>query len=134
MPVVLIQTSRPKAKVLIEQIQAAGGLKAICFNPGEDPFTDITYDLGILQAGNGNLYLFGEFISDDPEHLEARKKWNQRCQKTNGYCGLIVARGLKGASRGNPQLRDIMALFEMKALEAKALGMGVLQLIPQFEF
>ena len=133
MPVVLIQTSRPKAKVLIEQIQAAGGLKAICFNPGEDPFTDITYDLGILQAGNGNLYLFGEFIRDDPEHLEARKKWNQRCQKTNGYCGLIVARGLKGASRGNPQLRDIMALFEMKALEAKALGMGVLQLIPQFE-
>ncbi|MGK7876421.1 MAG: hypothetical protein AB4426_24930 [Xenococcaceae cyanobacterium] len=134
MPVILIQTSRPKAKVLIENIQTAGGLKAICFNPGEDPFRDINYDLGILQTGNGNLYIFGEFIRDDPDHARARKKWNQRCQQTNGYCGLIVAMGVTGASRGNPQLRDMMALFETKALEAKELGMGILQLMPQFDF
>jgi hypothetical protein len=132
MPVILIQTSRPKAKTLIETLKNDGGLQSICFNPGEDPFTGINYDLGIFQTSQGNYYIFGEFISDDPEHVQARSKWNRRCQKTNGYCGLIVAMGATGTSRGNPQLPDMMALFETKALDAKELAMGVLQLMPQF--
>ncbi|MEC4985262.1 MAG: hypothetical protein SAJ37_02455 [Oscillatoria sp. PMC 1068.18] len=134
MPIVLIQTSRPKAKLLSEKIQADGGLKAICFNPGEDPFTEMNYDLGILQTGKGNLFLFGEFIGDDPTHLKARKQWNRRCLQTQGYCGLVIAGGLTGAARGNPQLRDTIALFEAKAISAEELGMGVLQLMPMLDF
>jgi hypothetical protein len=134
MPVVLIQTTRPKAKALIEQIQTDGGLKGICFNPGEDPFEGENYDLGILQTENSSLYLFGEFPEADPTHVAARKKWDQRCKKINGHCGLIIAKGLTGASRGNPQPRDMMALFEARSLSAKELGLGMLQLIPQFEF
>ncbi|MGK7913985.1 MAG: hypothetical protein AB4038_00320 [Prochloraceae cyanobacterium] len=132
LPVILIQTTRPKAKILIETLQAAGGLKGICFNPGEDPFTGIDYELGILQTGNGNLYLFGEFSREDLEITEAMRKWNKRCQKTSDYCGLIVAMGVTGASRGHPQPRDMMALFEAKMLSTKQLGMGVLQLMPEF--
>ncbi len=133
-PVVVIQTSRPKAKAMIEQIKSDGGLKAICFNPGEDPFLDISYDLGILQTNNGNLYLFGEFLDEDPEHIQARQQWEKRCQKTQGYCALIVAMGLTGASSGNPQLKDMLALFEAKALSPEDLGMGILQLMPQLDF
>ena len=133
MPVILIQTTRPKAKVLIEQIQTAGGLKGICFNPGEDPFEGERYDLGILQTENSNLYLFGEFPEADPTHASARKKWEQRCKKIKGYCALIIAKGLTGATRGNPQPRDMMAFFEAKALSARELGLGMLQLMPQFE-
>ncbi len=133
LPVILIQTSRPKAKVVIEVIQAAGGLKGICFNPGADPFEGERYDLGILQTKNGERFLFGEFLDDDPVHAAARKKWNERCKNTKGYCGLIVARGLMGATRGNPQLRDMMALFEARSLSPKDLGIGTLQLIPQFD-
>ncbi|MBD2775510.1 DUF6930 domain-containing protein [Iningainema tapete] len=131
LPVILIQTSRPKAKTVIENIEEAGGLKAICFNPGADPMDDKHYDLGLLQTENGELFLFGEFEDDDPVHVEARKKWNQRCKNTQGYCGLIIAKGLTGASRGNPQLRDMMALFEAKSLSPKDLGIGILQLMPQ---
>ncbi len=134
LPVILIQTSRPKAKELIEKIQGAGGLKGVCFNPGEDPEEGDLYDLGILQTENGNMYLFGEFTGDDPVHIEARRKWDQRCQKTKGYCGVIIARGLKGASKGNPQLGDMMALFEARSLSSEELGLGMLQLIPQFGF
>ncbi|NES80130.1 MAG: hypothetical protein F6K10_00620 [Moorea sp. SIO2B7] len=134
MPVILIQTSRPKAKIMIEKLQNAGGVRGICFNPGEDPFTNITYDLGILQAGDGDLYILAEFISDDSDHVKARKKWDQRSKNIKGYCGLIIARGIKGASRGNPQLSDMMALFETKSINPKDLGMGVLQLMPQFDF
>ncbi|MDB9349952.1 DUF6930 domain-containing protein [Nodularia spumigena] len=131
LPVILIQTSRPKAKIVIENIAAAGGLKAICFNPGADPFDGDRYDLGLLQTEDGELFLFGEFLDDDPTHREARQKWNQRCKNTKGYCGLIIAKGLTGSSRGNPQLRDMMALFEARSLSPKDLGLGTLQLMPQ---
>ncbi|MBP5973316.1 hypothetical protein HW132_11365 [Brasilonema sp. CT11] len=134
LPVILIQTSRPKAKTVISNIEQAGGLKAICFNPGADPFDGTRYDLGLLQTENGELFLFGEFEDDDPIHVEARKKWNQRCKNTNGYCGLIIAKGLTGASRGNPQLRDMMALFEAQFLSPKDLGLGTLQLMPELQF
>ena len=127
-PVVMIQTSRPKAKTLIDDLKTAGGLQAICFNPGADAFGSDCYDLGLLQTGNGDLHLFGEFGDDDPAHIAARKKWDQRCKKTNGYCGLIIAKGLTGASRGNPQVKDMVALFEARSLTSKDLGLGTLQL------
>jgi hypothetical protein len=133
MPVVLIQTTRPKAKALIEQIKIAGGLKAICFNPGEDPFEGERYDLGILQTENSNLYLFGEFPEADPTHVSARKKWEQRSKKIKGYCGLIIAKGLSGSARGNPKPSDMMAFYEARSLSARELGLGMLQLMPQFE-
>jgi hypothetical protein len=134
LPVILIQTSRPRAKTVIENLEAAGGLKAICFNPGADPFDGNNYDLGLLQTHNDELFLFGEFLDDDPIHVEARRKWNQRCKNTKGCCGLIIAKGLTGSSRGNPQLRDMMALFEARSLSPKELGIGTLQLVPQLQF
>ncbi|MEB3357519.1 MAG: hypothetical protein VKK04_12395 [Synechococcales bacterium] len=132
-PIVLIQTSRPKALTMIEEIEAAGGLAGICFNPGEDPFGGDLYDLGIFQTHNGEFHLFGEFNDADPVHINARKKWDQRCKKTKGHCGLIIARGLKGASRGNPKLTDMMALFEVRSLSSEDLGLGPLQLVPRIE-
>jgi len=132
LPVVMIQTSHPKAKTMIQDLKEAGGVKAICFNPGEDPFQDEQYDLGILQAENKELYLFGEFNEGDPVHQEARKKWEERCQLTKGWCGLIIAKGLMGASRGQPQFKDMIALFEVRWLPAKDLGIGPLQLMPMF--
>ncbi len=128
LPVIMIQTSRPKAKTLIQNLKEAGGLQGICFNPGEDPYGGDHYDLGLLQAGSGDLYLFGEFSEEDPTHAAARKKWEQRCKKTKGYCGLIIAKGLTGASRGKPKLGDMIGLFEARALSPKDLGLGTLQL------
>lgn len=80
-----------------------------------------------------NCFFFGEFLDEDPVHVAARKKWKERCKNTNGYCGLIISRGLMGASRGQPQLRDMMALFEARSLSPKDLGIGMLQLMPQLE-
>ncbi|MEM7726477.1 MAG: hypothetical protein AAF208_08910 [Cyanobacteria bacterium P01_A01_bin.45] len=129
LPVILVQTSRPKAKVIIEKIEQAKGLRGICFNPGADPDHGDRYDLGLLQTKNSELFLFGEFADSDPTHTEAREKWDKRCNNTKGYCGLIIARGLTGAARGNPQLKDMMALFEARFLTPKDLGLGTFQLV-----
>lgn len=134
LPVIVVQTSRPKAKVMIEQIQNSGGLKGICFNPGEDPLEGELYDLGIFQTEDGSMFMFGEFMKDEPLHKAARKKWDQRCKKTQGYCGLLIAKGLTGASRGKPQAGDMMALLEARSLSVQELGLGLLQLMPNFDF
>lgn len=133
LPVILIQTSRPKAMTIITAIQEAGGIKGIGFNPGADPFEGESYDLGVLKTENSEMFLFGEFLDQDPVHVAARLKWDERCKHTHGYCGLIIARGLMGASRGQPHLKDMMALFEGQSLSPKELGIGTLQLMPQFE-
>jgi hypothetical protein len=134
LPVFLVQTSRPKAKTLIDRLQQMGGLQGLGFNSGENPMLDEVYDLGFLQTVNGDLHLCGEFLADDPNHVNARKKWERRCKKTQGYCGLVIARGSTGASRGQPQLKDMVALYEVPLVSPEELGLGMLQLMPRFNF
>ena len=134
LPAIFVQTTRPKAKELIAKIKDAGGLKAVCFNPGQDPFSGESYDLGMLQTGDNELHIFAEYSQEVTQQVQAIKKWHQRCQKTKGCCGLVVAMGAKGSNRGNPQPKDILALFEVKAINGADLGMGTLQLMPNFEF
>jgi hypothetical protein len=133
LPVILIQTTRPKAQEIVERIQQAGGLQGICFNAGEDPSNGDMLDLGILQLADGEMQLFGEFYHDSAVHIEARKKWNQRSKNTKGYCGLVIAQGVTGKARGNPGVRETIALLETKSLSDGELGLGMLQFLPQFE-
>ena len=132
LPSVFIQTTRSKAKDLIFKIEKAGGLKALCFNPGHDPFNNEVYDLGILQTQDSELHIFVEY-PQDVEHQIVLEEWYQRSKQTKGYCGLVIAMGATGASRGNPQPKDMLALFEVRAINGVELGMGVLQLMPNFE-
>ena len=132
LPAIIIQTTRAKAKLLIENIENAGGIEAICFNPGEDPLTGTNYDLGIIKTGNGDLYLFEEFEKQDPNYLKAFQKWDKSIQQNQGYCGVIVAMGATGNSRGNPKIKDMIGLLEAKVISSQQLGMGVLQLMPEY--
>ncbi|MBW4551176.1 MAG: hypothetical protein KME35_08720 [Aphanocapsa sp. GSE-SYN-MK-11-07L] len=127
-PIILIQTSQPKAKRLIEQIEASGGIQAAFFQTGLNPFSGDRFDLGILSTQAGQMELFGEFEADDPVHIKARKKWDQRCKKTGGWCGLVIAKGVTGVARGNPSLRDLIALYEMPCTAPT--GLGTLTLMP----
>ena len=38
--------------------------------------------------------------------------------------------GLTGASRGQPQFKDMMALLEVRSIPPQELGLGSLQLMP----
>jgi hypothetical protein len=116
LPIILVQTTRPKAQETIERIQQAGGLQGICFNAGEDSETGVTYDLGILQLADGEMQLFGEFYNDSAIHVEARQKWQQRSEQAQGYCGLVIAKGLTGKARGNPGIEEMIAFLETKSL------------------
>jgi len=134
LPVLMLQTTRPKANVIIVKIEADGGLEGIIFNLGENPFTENTYDIAILKMQNQNMYIFRDFAADDPVHIKARKNWDQRCQKTKGGCGLIIATGFTGASRGNPQTKDMFAILETRYITEKELGIGKLQMMMEMDW
>ncbi|MDY6940006.1 MAG: hypothetical protein SWY16_20425 [Cyanobacteriota bacterium] len=134
LPVLTIQTTRPKAKQTIEEIETAGGLQGICFNPGENPLEGEVYDLGILQTHDDRLHLFGEFDREDPVYIQARQRWDAALKETQGYCGVTIAMGATGATRGNPKPKDIMALFAVRAITPKDLGLGPLQLMPTISY
>ncbi len=133
LPSILVQTSRPKAMAMIEKIRAAGGLKGICFNPGRDPFTDEGYDLGLLQTEDQALYLFAEYFRTNTRQSSALTKWQQTCADISGYCGLIITMGVTGASKGNPKPKDMLAVFETRAIAGEEIGLGVLQLMPDLD-
>lgn len=122
-PVVIIQTSRPKATALVQRIKAMDGIQAMCFNPGHDPFNQLTFQLGIWQAGDSSLHLFHEYDVNDRHHRQALDKWQQQQLKSQGCCGIMIAGGVTGQNRGNPQAKDIVAFLEVGFCEPESLNL-----------
>ena len=131
LPAIFIQTSRPKAKKIIDTIIGAGGLKSICFNPGSDPSSEENYELGLFQTTNRDLYIFAEYSFDAQKQKKIIQKWHQNCQKSDGYCSLVISMGITGVNRGNPKLKDMLAIFETKTISVEELGIGVLHLMSE---
>jgi hypothetical protein len=126
LPIIIVQTSKSKAEFLIEKLKEENGVKGFAFNPLQNPFTDEEYDLGIIQTNKGSLHLLSEFDQDD----DGLEDWWKLCHKCNNSMAIIVAMGVTGASKGHPQLKHILGVFETKGISSKDLGMGLLQLMP----
>ncbi|HEY9738431.1 MAG TPA: hypothetical protein V6D06_19190, partial [Trichocoleus sp.] len=128
LPVVLIQTSRPKAQALIEDLKQAGGVSAVCFNQGRDLLSGESYELGLLQTRNGEFHLFAEYQPSDLADKRTLKRWQTWRQEFDQACGVVIAGGVTGTSKGQPQIKDLYALFETKAQTSEELGLPPLQL------
>jgi hypothetical protein len=133
LPTIIIQTTRPKAKVLIEKIKEEGGIKGIAFNPGNDPYEELDYELGIMQTPKNNLYIFAQLIKDDSNLYQGMRIWQKRAKKINNRCAVLIATGASGSSRHNPQLKDMIALFETNLVSNKDLGLGTLTLESEWD-
>ncbi len=133
LPAVVVQTSRPKAKTLIARLNQARGLEGIGFNPGVDPLARAAYDLGLLRLADGSLQLLAEFGAERSDHIRAKQLWYERGTRVAGACVLIVASGATGRARGNPGLREMMAVFEARVLQPEDFGLGTLHLMPQID-
>lgn len=128
LPVVLIQTSRPKAKTLIQQLQQAQGVQAVCFNPGNDPFSGEAFELGLLQTGDGELHLFAEYETNGSTDRHLLDRWNAWQSECKGACAVVIASGITGNSKGKPGVKDILAVFEARCKTPKDLHLPPLML------
>ncbi|MEM6452493.1 MAG: hypothetical protein AAF703_19525 [Cyanobacteria bacterium P01_D01_bin.105] len=122
-PVLTIQTTRPKARTLLNRIQSEGGIQSICFNSGSDPISGQVFKIGILQTVQGYLHLFNEYEIDNPTDSRSLEKWEQGRAKNGSCCGLIIATGATGLQRGRPTLKEVIAFFEMLAQHPEDLGL-----------
>jgi hypothetical protein len=127
-PTVIIQTSRPKAKTLVSQLQAAQGINAVCFNPGRDPMAGEVFHLGLLQTGDGEFHLFVEFSGTDPQERKVVERWESWRKGLGERCIVMVASGVTGANRGRPSIRDAIAIFETRMCAPADLNLPPLQM------
>lgn len=125
-PILTIQTTRPKARSLLNRIQSEGGIQSICFNPGNDPISGQIFKVGILQTAKGYLHLFNEYEIDNPTDSHSLEKWEKGSAQNHRCCGLIIATGATGIQRGRPTLKEIIAFFEMPAQTPDDLGLAPL--------
>jgi hypothetical protein len=128
LPVVLIQTSRPKGKTLVRHLQQAQGVRSVCFNRGNDPLNGLGFELGLLQTGDHELHLFAEYETHSLGDRKILDRWQQWQQASGGMCGVVVAGGVTGSAKGNPQLKDIIAVFEAQHRTSKELNLPPLML------
>ncbi|MEL7316992.1 MAG: hypothetical protein AAFN08_18940, partial [Cyanobacteria bacterium J06559_3] len=128
LPVIVIQTSRPKAQTLASQLQAAKGIQSICFSPGLDPMTGDGLHLGLMQTGDGDFHLFIEFLRDDPQDKQLLDQWRQWCEQSEGLCGVMIASGVTGAAKGKPGIRETVAFFEARLQTPEELNLPPLQM------
>ena len=135
LPVVLIQTSRPKGKTLIQHLQQAQGVEAVCFNPGSDPFNGVGFELGLIQTGDQELHLFAEYETNSPTDRQLLERWWQWQAASDGRCGVVIAGGVTGSAKGNPGLKDIIGVFETRCRNSKDLNLPplLLQYMADFE-
>jgi len=128
LPVITIQTSRPKAQTLSSQLRAAEGIQAVCFTPGLDPMTGDTLQIGLLHTGDGDFHLFIEFLGDDPQDSKLLREWQELCQQSDGTCGVLIAGGATGAARGKPGAKEAIAFFETSLKTSEELNLPPLQM------
>lgn len=124
LPILIVQTTRPKAIALAQRIQQAGGLRGICFNLDDNLLADdFDAELGLIQLADGNMQIFGD---RSEIHVTDWKKWERSRQQSQGYCGLAIAQGLTGKARGKPSIRQILTLLETQYLVEADLPLGML--------
>jgi hypothetical protein len=127
MPVAIVQTTRPKAKILLEELQAEGGLRSVCFQLAPDDRGDI-YNFGVLQTANSNIHLLTRYnLLRQPDRVTEMKQWQEGYDRSKGYCALIVATGASGSSKKNPQLKDMVGLFIAKVVTVEELSVNMMK-------
>lgn len=127
LPIFLIQTTRPKVKAMMDQLTEAQdpagmGFQSLKVNHG------MGMRLGILRTGCGQHRIIQVVEGQDFQEREAYMKWRQRCEQTEQRCGLLLADGATGRNGGNPQLKNLVVLYEMAALDEQALSRAMNQL------
>lgn len=127
-PIIVLQTTRPRAQIIINELIDDNGIINVTFNKGYDPYEEVDYTLGILQTEEENLYMFAQIQHDNEndDFIEELGLWQKNVAKYNNYCGIVIAMGAKGSSRGNPQPKDILHLFYGELIDSEKMGFGKL--------
>ncbi|WP_069791041.1 DUF6930 domain-containing protein [Cyanobacterium sp. IPPAS B-1200] len=127
-PVIIIQTTRPKGKLVVEQLIKEEGIEYLFFTSGEDPFYGGTFDLPMIKTQGGINHVIAEIEQEGENFANTVKKWSQKTKKWQGKCGVAIAMGSTGVNRGSPKEQHILAFFATDLVSKEKAGLDKLVL------
>ncbi|AFZ46500.1 hypothetical protein Cyast_0521 [Cyanobacterium stanieri PCC 7202] len=127
-PAVVVQTTRPKGKLIVEQLINEEGIEHLFFTVGEDLFDGETFDLPIITTRAGVNHVIAEIVKEDSRFSDAVKKWSKEIKNWQGKCGFAIAMGVTGVNKGKPREQHILAFFVTDFVSKEEAGLEKLVL------
>lgn len=134
LPIIVIQSTRPKIKDIINTLNSQGGIKHICFSVGTSIYDD-DCTVGLLQTHqcqDNEFYILCNFPDDDSGYAQYHRNWQKQLSKIKGYCGIIFAMGITGANRGQPHFKDFLGFYLVRAINPAKLDVEELGIVTHF--
>lgn len=119
-PTFVIQNTRGKIKEIIDNLAEEDGIEFISFVVGNDDDQKVCFV--VIQTYEEEYYLLSQ-ISFDARFEKALTKWQEKVEEFDGCCAVVFAMGVTGASKGNPDIKDILGFFETTLISAEEAGL-----------
>lgn len=123
MPLLQIQTSKPKAQAIARAIDLGGGVDCISFLKGVHPLsTTPTVIIVALRFVNDKSCWHMAIDYEPGPSQSGRDRWLKLIAENQGRCSLALYSGVSGKHQGNPTLRELVMLYETEFHSSAELG------------
>ncbi|MBF2057858.1 MAG: hypothetical protein IGQ45_11735 [Cyanobacterium sp. T60_A2020_053] len=119
-PTFMVQNTRGKIKEIIDVLAEDDGIESLCFALGNHDGEKVC--LVVIQTYEDEYYLLSE-INCDARFMKALNKWQEKVEEFDGCCAVAFAMGVTGASKGNPEMKDILGFFETTMISVEDAGL-----------
>ncbi|MGY6529262.1 MAG: DUF6930 domain-containing protein [Cyanobacterium sp.] len=125
-PVFIIQTTRPKGKLIVEKLKEENGIEHLFFTSGENPYFDEIVELPMIKTYAGINHIIAEIEAEGSTFTDIVKKWSQKTKSWQGKCAIAIAMGATGVNKGNPKERHILGFFATDLVSKHQAGLDKL--------
>jgi hypothetical protein len=128
MPLLRIQTSKPKAQAIAAMIEQGAGLDCLAFLDAVMPLGRGSRAVILsLRLHDQNWQMVMDY--QDGEMQVVRDRWLAPMAEHQGRCALGLYSGVSGKNQGNPTVRELVMLYETRFLSMKELGLPSLTIL-----
>jgi hypothetical protein len=126
MPILRIQTSKPKAQAIAAMIDRGGGPDCLAFLDASNPFGLGSTVILFLRLQDQSWQMVINYQAGEMQ--VPRDRWLACIAENQGRCVLALYSGVSGKNRGQPTERELVMLYETRLLSMKDLGLSPLTL------
>ncbi|MDG2989444.1 hypothetical protein L3556_00640 [Candidatus Synechococcus calcipolaris G9] len=116
MATLIIQTSQPKVRTMVQTLATGDGLNWVQIVKSDASLHESPKHILMLQTSGGEFIYCNEYDPEDKGYMKVFKQWDKLCRKSGGWCVVLLASGITGKGRMNPQFSDLWAFLEVPYL------------------
>ncbi|MBE9223491.1 hypothetical protein IQ215_12365 [Cyanobacterium stanieri LEGE 03274] len=122
-PVIIIQTTRPKGKLIVQELIQQQGIEHLFFTSGEDPYFGEVFQLPMIKTHAGINHVIAEIEEEGSSFTNIVKKWSQKTKIWQGRCAVAIAMGSTGVNKGKPKQSHILGFFATDLVSKEKAGL-----------